>query len=636
MRFLVKASTRAVIARAAKSVVIVGLLATAGSTAFADGDPSAGNPQASSGAIIGVVTNPDQLAVPRAKVTAVRADGSSFRATLSAVDGSYSFSDLPPGKWSITSHVDGYPNVVASSVQVAANDATRYDIVMKVPEAAAPVVAAATPAAAAATAAPTAAATAAAAAAVAATVPLGLQAPDAGPEVDLQTPFAYADFTWLNGSPRNHAPAFDTKFFTPDIRMDAYYVNDYNHPVDHTIVGSTEELRSGEVQLEQVSFGGDFHWENVKARFLSMMGLFATTIPRNDSSSGNIGGVGQWDLQDAYRYLAEANAGYHWDVAHGLNVDAGIFASYIGLFSFYNYDNWTYQPSYVSSNTPWVFNGLRIQYYPTNTLKIEPWIINGWASYAKFNQNPGLGGQILWLPNENFKLVLNYYGYGQDNLANSPGNPLARTTRIHTDDSIEVKYYDSKANFISKAAFSLTMDAGCQYGGGVTCSSGPNKSAFLGWMLYDRTWFDHDRYAVTLGGGAMNNPGRYLTLLPPVNGATASTGTPYFSELPGQKLYQWDTTINFQYMPSEWITWWSEVGFRHSSVPYFAGSGGVTPPAGNNGAPQNYACNNGANSGYGTGQLSQASAACSSQGGVWYPDLRTREAMWSFGLLVKF
>src|SRR5208282_116764 len=125
-----------------------------------------------------------QLAVPRAKVTAVRADGSSFRATLSAVDGSYSFSDLPPGKWSITSHVDGYPNVVASSVQVAANDATRYDIVMKVPEAAAPVVAAATPAAAAATAAPTAAATAAA---VAATVPLGLQAPDAGPEVDLQT-----------------------------------------------------------------------------------------------------------------------------------------------------------------------------------------------------------------------------------------------------------------------------------------------------------------------------------------------------------------------------------------------------------------------------------------------------------------
>jgi hypothetical protein len=34
-------------------------------------------------------------------------------------------------------------------------------------------------------------------------------------------------------------------------------------------------------------------------------------------------------------------------VSHGLNVDAGVFVSYVGLFSYYNYDNWTYQPSLV-------------------------------------------------------------------------------------------------------------------------------------------------------------------------------------------------------------------------------------------------------------------------------------------------
>ncbi len=631
-------------ARAAKFIVLVGVLSAAASVAVADVAPSVAISQASPGAIIGIVTNADKLPVPRAAVTAVRAEGGSFRAVLSGVDGSFSISDLLPGKWTITSHVDGYPNVV-TTVEVIANNATRSDLVMKVPETAPAL--AATPVAAApvfaATSAISAPAAIPAAAAAVPTVPLGLQAPDPGPEVDNETPFAYADFTWLNGSPRNHAPAFDTKFFTPDIRMDAYYVNDFNHPVDHTIVGSTEEFRSGEFQLEQVSFGGDFHWENVKARFLSMMGLFATTIPRNDSSSGNIAGVGQWDLPDAYRYLAEANAGYHWDVSHGLNVDAGIFASYIGLFSFYNYDNWTYQPSYVSSNTPWVFNGLRIQWFPTNKLKIEPWIINGWASYAKFNSHPGVGGQILWLPNENLKLVFNNYGIGQDNLSNTGpflNNGVminyARTTRIHTDDSIEVKYYENKMNGagLSKAAFSLTLDAGCQYGGGVGCSSGPNKSAFLGWMLYDRYWFHNDLWAVTFGGGSMNNPGRYLTLLQPINGATASTGTPYFSEEPGQKLYQWDATINFQYMPSDWITWWTEVGFRHSSVPYFAGSGGVTPPGGNNGSPANFVCNSGATAG--TNSLTGATSACSGQGGVWFPDLSKQEAMWSFGLLVKF
>ena len=69
----------------------------------------------------------------------------------------------------------------------------------------------------------------------------------------------------MNGTPREKAPIFDTKFFTPEIRLDVNYLQDLNHPIDHTIVGSTEEFRSGEFQIEQVSFGGDFHWDNVQS-----------------------------------------------------------------------------------------------------------------------------------------------------------------------------------------------------------------------------------------------------------------------------------------------------------------------------------------------------------------------------------
>jgi hypothetical protein len=72
--------------------------------------------------------------------------------------------------------------------------------------------------------------------------------------------------------------------------------------------------------------------------------------------------------------------------------------SYIGLFSYYNFDNWAYQPSFVSSNTPWFFNGARVQWFPTDKLKIEPWFINGWQSYGRPNGKPGLGGQILYRP----------------------------------------------------------------------------------------------------------------------------------------------------------------------------------------------------------------------------------------------
>ena len=200
-------------------------------------------------------------------------------------------------------------------------------------------------------------------------------------------PFAYADWTWLNGTPRNKDVVWDSKFFTPEVRFDTSYVNSFNHPKDDTLGGSTEIFRSNEIQMDQISFGGDFHWQNVRGRILTMNGLFATTTPRNDASVGR----GQWDLRDAYRYVSEAYGGYHFNVNHGLNVDAGIFVSYIGLFSYYNFDNWAYQPSYVSSNTPWFFNGLRIQWFPTDKLKIEPWIINGWQSYARSGSKPGLG-----------------------------------------------------------------------------------------------------------------------------------------------------------------------------------------------------------------------------------------------------
>jgi len=596
------------------------------------------------GAIVGRLTTPAGAPVPNATVTAMRSDGGAIRATLSGSDGVYSFADLTPGTWTVTAEVPGLPGVSTPSLAVVTGKATRSDLVMNVaphaPAPAAPAVAAA-PAPAPT---PSPEMAAAASAAVAALVPEALQSPPPAPAVDTQTPFAVGDLGWMNGTSRATAPVFDTRFFTPEVRFDVNYLQSENHPVDHTIVGSTEEFRSGEFQITQVSLGGNFHWQNVQARFLSMFGLFAVTTPRNDASQA----VGQWDLQGAYKYFSEANAGYHWDVNHGLNVDAGIFVSYVGLFSYYNFDNWTYQPSFVSSNTPWFFNGLRVQWFPTQTLKIEPWLINGWQSYAKFNSHPGFGGQILWIPNDSFKLVFNTYTIGQDNLASGSGYPAnggnanaaiglpnpngtyvnyANVTRVHEDDSVLWRYYNDPETAISKMAMSFTVDIGCEYGGGVHCSRNPNKANFFGAMLYNRVWFDHDLFAVTLGGGFMNNPGRYLVLLPPINGATAATGTPYFSENPGQKICQWDTQLNFQYMPKNWLTWWTEVTFRHSDVPYWSGPGGVTPPLGNTGTPTSFLCNNGSAIG---------SDACAGEGGVWFPDLRTREVIWGAGVLVKF
>lgn len=424
--------------------------------------------------------------------------------------------------------------------------------------------------------------------------------PDSQPAA--AAPFAFADFSWLNGNGRQKYSLLDTKYFTGEFRADVNFVGDFNHPQDHTLVGTSELGRTSEFQLQQLGIGGDFHYDHVRGRLMTQFGMYSTMTPRNDASPAR----GQWDMTDAYRYISEAYGGYHWDKLSGINLDAGIFMSYVGLFSYYNFDNWAYQPSYVSSNTPWFFNGVRMQIFVNDKLKIEPWLINGWQSYGMFNSTPGLGAQILWRPTGAASVLSNNY-WGHDWLG------IPDRVRVHTDNSLQVKYYDSPNSFFDKGGFSLTVDAGCEHGGGVSCyggSPGNPKQSFLGAMLYNRSWFHNDQIGLTLGGGGMNNPGRYLVLMPPINGATAFSGTPYFTENPGDQFKAWDASATIDIMPDQFTTFRAEINRREANVPYFAGAGGVTPPGGNQGAPGSAVAN-------------------------WSPDLRKDETRFTLALLVK-
>ncbi len=451
-------------------------------------------------------------------------------------------------------------------------------------------------------------------------------------------PFSDWDWTWLNGNPRNKDVAFDSKFFTPEIRADVTYTYDFNKPIDDSMGGSSELFRSNEIQLEQLGIGGDFHYDNVRARFMTQFGMYSTTTARNDPSYAK----GQWNINDADRYLAEASGGYHLNVLNGINIDAGIFMSYVGLFSYYNFDNWAYQPSYVSSNTPWFFQGLRVQIFPTAHLKIEPWFINGWQSYASSNSRKGVGGQIKWTPKPWLNIISNNYGLGHDDLY------IPKRGRIHTDNSVEVRYFNRPENLgLDKMAFSFTGDLGCEFGGGVSCygdKAGGPKQSFIGYMIYNRFWFHRDMFGVTVGGGQINNPGRYLVLIPPINGETASSAainSPYFTGNPGDPFKAWDSSLTFDYMPRQWLTFRWEYDYRHASVPYWSGRGGITPsgsggvPYTNNGSPQFYACNDGNSS----LQLTEpaAATACGALGStVWFPDLRKDEQLIDIDIMVKF
>jgi hypothetical protein len=401
-------------------------------------------------------------------------------------------------------------------------------------------------------------------------------------------PFAYGDFTWLNGANRQKKAVLDSQYFTGSFLLDVNYTMSAANPIDDTVVGSTALSRNSEVTLAFLGFGGDFHAEHARGRLMTQFGLRSTIVPRNDGSTYR----GQFDLQTALRYISEAYGGYHWDVLNGINVDAGIFMSYVGLFSYDNFENWMYLPSFTSDNTPWFFNGVRTQIFTSDKLKIEPWLINGWQSYGKFNEMPGFGAQILWRPQEWISLLSNDY-VGWDT-QDAPGR-----MRFHTDNSLLIRYWQTQdaKSLLTRMAFSLTGDFGGENGDGVvpwggngtvgTCSTKtPCTQQFASWMAYNRLWFFGGHLAWTMGGGMMHNPGRYLVLAPTGNASpfpqplNVQAATDPFPMVPGTNFDAQDYETGIQYMPDEHTTWDLEFNHRQSSVPYFAGHGGVSGPDG--------------------------------------------------------
>jgi len=169
-------------------------------------------------------------------------------------------------------------------------------------------------------------------------------------------------------------------------------------------------------------------------------------------------------------------------------------------------------------------------------------------------------------------------------------------------------------------------------------------------IIYYRTCFKYDKYAISLGGGVLDNPGRYLTLLQPINGADAVSGSPYFPVFPGSVYKAWDNSASFYYMPRQYISFVWEFGYRHANQPYFTGRGGITPPNGNNGSPADYVCNDGSSTGFGWAVnpsnptdpnganlgLAQSTCNANSHGGLWTPDLRKDEPSIRMAIMVKF
>jgi hypothetical protein len=402
-----------------------------------------------------------------------------------------------------------------------------------------------------------------------------------------QAPFEGMDITWINGQNRQkNFPLVlkdnDETILTGVLYADTYYNYNFASPADNTQTISATMGRHNEFTVNLASLGFETNYKNIIGRLWLQYGQMGAIINETDVSVYRGRNTGINNL----KYIREAAAGYHFDVWHGINIEMGIFMSYIGLESYITQENWNYQRSMLCDFTPFYFSGARIQMFPSHKLKTEVWLLNGWQSYNSFSDGPGLGSSTYYRPNENLQLVANFYLGRDTQNPDTKGNQSQRL-RFHHDNSIVARYYSNPGSAgMSQAAFSLNSHYGFQSSNDGTEVVKASENFMAGSSLANRIWFNKNKLALSLRADYMTNQSvvnginsaPYLAFTP---AATGDVPNNYDDALAnGKKLRIFQFTTTFDIMPSDYVTFRFEYGYRSSSIPYFAGPGGTTSASG--------------------------------------------------------
>lgn len=391
-----------------------------------------------------------------------------------------------------------------------------------------------------------------------------------------KVPFENYNLRWINGQNRQQDFPLQLKdkngetIVTGVVYLDGYFNYNFNRPKDNTQTISAVTGRANEFSIALASIGLETNYKNAIGRLWLQTGSMLHIIQETDGSVARGRNTGTGNL----KFIREAAAGYHFDVNYGLNVELGIFMSYIGLESYITQENWSYQRSMVCDFTPFYFQGARVQYFPTKNYRTELWLLNGWQSYNSWSKSPGIGSSNYYRPNENIQLVANFY-LGRD--SRNPDGSLSDVVRFHHDNSIVYRYYhpENKKHGITQAAFSLNNHYGIQNGPGVS-----GKSNFMtGSSLAHRIWWNDNHLALTTRADYVTNPGSYLAFTPAQSNSTMPNGYE-LAMANGEKLRMFQTSATLDWMPSDVVTFRLEYNYRQSNVPYFAGRGGTTSPTG--------------------------------------------------------
>jgi hypothetical protein len=410
--------------------------------------------------------------------------------------------------------------------------------------------------------------------------------------LQLKAPFEGMDLSWINGQNRQKQFPLvlknnDETILTGVAYLDTYYNYNLANPVDNTQTISSTIGRHNEFTLNLASIGIETNYKNIIGRLWLQYGQMGSIIQDADASVNR----GRNTSINNLKYIREAAAGYHFDVMHGLNIEMGIFMSYIGLESYITQENCIYQRRMVCDFTPFYFSGLRIQAFPSTKFKTELWILNGWQTYNSSSDGLGVGSSNYYRPNENLQLTANFY-YGKDTQNPDEFGNQSNRKRFHHDNSVVARYFKSKnSKGISQAAFSINSHYGFQSNNKSNDIVKASENFMYGTSIANRIWFKQNKLALTLRGDYLTNQSvvngvntaPYLAFSPAISGSVPNGFETAIANGEKLKLFQFTTT--FDIMPNDFVTFRFEYGYRNSSIPYFTTSSGTTSPSGYTNGP---------------------------------------------------
>ena len=284
---------------------------------------------------------------------------------------------------------------------------------------------------------------------------------------------------------------FDSVPFTFSGYVDTYYVDDFADtpfPDRQITPGGVSpdysHSRKDRLAVNHALLDAKFATDN----FRGALGVQAGTyVQKNYAIEDNVA-----------QHLYEAQLGFKPVTTAPVWIDAGIFASHIGLESAVSKDNLTPTRSLMADNTPYYESGAKLTWDPNTHWEYGLLALQGWQQIGSKNPNKAIGTQIQFKPVDG--LVFNSSTY----LGQSPNSPGARLRRY---------FHDFYATWQATKQWSLafTTDVGAD-------ERSPRDRSLVGWVSATAIakWQFAPQWAVAGRAEFYRDP----------HGLTIATGTP--------------------------------------------------------------------------------------------------------------